>query len=55
MPFTSIAEFEATESPTPAERKLIAAVRAGEGCILNDGTRPTAASDGTHILSLIHI
>ena len=49
MPLTSIAEFEATESPTPAETELIEACRAGQPCILNDGTRPTAPSDATQI------
>lgn len=40
MPFTSIAEFEATESPTPAETELIEACRAGAPCILGDGSLP---------------
>jgi hypothetical protein len=43
MPFTSIAEFEATESPTPAETELIEACRAGNPCILGDGILPPTA------------
>ncbi|MDZ4395000.1 hypothetical protein [Cypionkella sp.] len=36
MPFTSIAEFRATESPTPAEEALIKACQAGDPCVLGD-------------------
>lgn len=44
MPFTSITEFRATESPTPAEEALIAACQAGEPCTLGDGTLPPEGS-----------
>ncbi len=40
MPFTSIAEFRTTESPTPAEEALIKACQAGDPCILGNGTLP---------------
>lgn len=52
MPLTSIAEFldpANNHTSTTAERNLIAAARAGRDCILNGGTRPTAASDATQI------
>ena len=42
MFYRSIAEFEAEATPTAAERALIAACRAGEPCILGDGTLPDA-------------
>ncbi|MFM2391195.1 MAG: hypothetical protein RLZZ437_2750, partial [Pseudomonadota bacterium] len=38
--YRTIAEFEATANPTKAELDLITACKAGEHCILGDGTRP---------------
>ena len=38
--YRSIAEFERDAAPTAPETTLIAHCRAGEPCILGDGTRP---------------
>ncbi len=41
MPFTSVADFLATESLTSAEHALIAECRAGRRCTLDSGSLPT--------------
>ena len=47
--FCSIEEFEAEGSPGPAEQALIDASRAGEGCTIGDGTRPTEPTEANTI------
>ena len=49
MFYRSIAEFETNASPSDAERALIAACRAGEMCILGDGTLPAGPHDSRTI------
>ncbi len=49
MHYTSVKDFEAANGLTVAETQLVAAVRAGKSCILNEGEVPDA-SDPAHTI-----